>query len=421
MRPTRLLTSLGLSLLTLLFAVGFSQAEPYPEGLSDYGYDSRGGVNYSTSDLAAADPIFCFPQTKQVSSAGTEARGNDIWGYEAPDGHEYAIMGVWEGIAVVDAETLEIIGKVEDCTPGGNTWRDIKTYQHYFYAVTECSGAGRGLMIVDLSGLPNTINLIGTIETSSFTGWHNLAIDTVKGIAYLASQNNGFLMLDLADPENPQELGFVNTGGCHDLYVDNDTAWVAESFNPFFSVWDMTNKLAPTRIAHIAIPAAGFVHNVWASADRTFAVTTEETNGKTVKIWNTSNLSNVFIESEFLAPNGIAHNGFISGDTVWLSHYASGVVALDVSDLQNPVMIDDYSTWPASGSTSLNCWGIYPFTKSGRVYASNINRGEIYIFQPAAAVADTLFGPSKESSDGCTRRDVRLCLRYASISKSTSP
>lgn len=407
MRPfTHLLLAVALFILTFVATDGLLAA-PYPDGLPDQSPGQGRGVNYEQSTTAAADPIFCLPQNKILSGAGSSAMGNDIWGYKAPDGREYVLMGVWEGITVMDAATMEVIGTVEDCLPG-NIWRDIKTYGHYFYATTECGGTGRGLLIVDLSGLPNSINVIGTQATSNFSNWHNLQIDTTAGYAYLASQNNGFLILDLTNPENPSELGFVNTGGCHDLYVDNDTAWVAESFSPFFSVWDLTDKFAPTRIAHVAIPAAGFVHNVWASPDRSFAVTTEETTGKTVKIWNTSDLSNVFIESEFLAPNGLAHNAFITGDTIWLSHYGSGVIALDASDLQNPTIIDQFTTWPDQGSTSFDCWGIYPFTSSGRIFASNINMGEVYVFQPAGAEADTTFGaaPLQVNFSGVVCGDV---------------
>ena len=81
----------------------------------------------------------------------------DIWGYPA-DGREYAIMGVTGGTSFIDVTNpgspVEIIKM-----PGPNSfyeWRDMKTHSHYAYIVTEGSGTGAGMQIVDLSGLPTT-------------------------------------------------------------------------------------------------------------------------------------------------------------------------------------------------------------------------------------------------------------------------
>ncbi len=84
-----------------------------------------------------------FILVKEFQFATTVGKGgSDVWGWTADDGTEYALMGVFEGIAVVNATTLDSITVV----PGPkevNTfnWRDIKTYKHYAYAVSESQGA----------------------------------------------------------------------------------------------------------------------------------------------------------------------------------------------------------------------------------------------------------------------------------------
>ena len=55
----------------------------------------------------------------------------DIWGYAAPDGREYALMGVTGGTVIIDITDPANPVEVEFIT-GPNAppyeWRDIKTY-----------------------------------------------------------------------------------------------------------------------------------------------------------------------------------------------------------------------------------------------------------------------------------------------------
>ena len=42
-------------------------------------------------------------------SGSDTSGGSDVWGYTTPEGEEYAIMGVYEGVAVIRAIDLEVI------------------------------------------------------------------------------------------------------------------------------------------------------------------------------------------------------------------------------------------------------------------------------------------------------------------------
>lgn len=68
---------------------------------------------------------------------------------------------------------------------------------------------------------------------------------------------------------------------------------------------------------------------------------------------------------------------------------------LDISNPDTLVPLAHYDTYPAGESPQFNgCWGIYPHTPSGNVYASNIE-GQFYIFQVATQnFTDTLRGDS---------------------------
>ena len=72
--------------------------------------------------LLAHIPISGFP--------GNSATGNDCWGYVSPSGREYALMGLEDGIAVVeitDPIHPDIIGFIQG---PNNLWHDIITGQH---------------------------------------------------------------------------------------------------------------------------------------------------------------------------------------------------------------------------------------------------------------------------------------------------
>ena len=313
-------------------------------------------------------------------SGSDTSGGSDVWGYTTPEGEEYAIMGVYEGVAVIRAIDLEVI----DIIPGpqqNDYWfhRDIKTYGHYAYVTNEMYGTNEGLMILDLQYLPDSVRFVGSYEISPDIRSHNLSIDVATGFAYI-EESNGWLILDLADPENPVDVGIISAPG-HDIMVRNDTAYVAEGWGSIFSIWDVTSKAHPQELVSIASPSNGYLHNIWPTEDGNYVLTTEETDNRTVKIWDISDLNNVNLVAEYLAPNDLAHNVHIEGDYAFISHYTSGLVVLDIHDPTDPVEVAIYDTYAQNdNSVFAGCWGVYPHTSNNMVFTSNIE-GYLNIFQ----------------------------------------
>ncbi|MCH8288824.1 MAG: hypothetical protein IID12_06930 [Candidatus Marinimicrobia bacterium] len=142
---------------------------------------------------------------------GDSVGGSDVWGWTGDDGTEYAIMGVLGGVAFVNTTTMEVITTVPGPTGTSPYYhRDIKTYRHYAYVVSENTGVNEGLMVIDLQGLPNSVEFIGSFPIDGGMGVrsHNISIDTAKGFAYLVGNSSNWVtILDLSNPESPQ---FVN-------------------------------------------------------------------------------------------------------------------------------------------------------------------------------------------------------------------
>ena len=317
-----------------------------------------------------------FPADPSGCGSADTTGGTDVWGYTAPDGSEYAIMGVRDGIAVVKVPEMELIDLIDgpssfDCY----YHRDIKTYGHYAFAVAEMYGPREGLMILDLQYLPDSVRYVRSYTALGETISHNLTIDEATGFAYLCSNNDaGVRVVDINDPENPVDVFKFNVGRAHDLYARNDTLIISEGSQGKFSIWDMSVKNIPVRLVRFGPPNAGYAHNAWLTDDGKYLMTTEETIGKTLKMWDIQDLGNISLLGQYLGASNIAHNTHIMGNLAFVSHYKSGVSVVDISDPNAPAEVAVYDTYPLNDNTGFEGnWGVFPYTQNGYVYASDMN------------------------------------------------
>src|SRR6187397_2775931 len=78
---------------------------------------------------------------------------SDVCGWVAPDGREYALVGLYTGVSIVNINVTPI-KEVAFVPWVDNFWRDINTFGHYAYVTTE---ANAGLMIINLEFLPDSV------------------------------------------------------------------------------------------------------------------------------------------------------------------------------------------------------------------------------------------------------------------------
>ncbi|MGH1365583.1 MAG: choice-of-anchor B family protein [Calditrichia bacterium] len=312
----------------------------------------------------------------QYSSVGY----NDVWGYTAPDGREYALLGVQNGTSVIDITDTNIPNEIGFIPSATSLWKDIKTYQHYAYVVNESNG---GMQILDLSDLPNSVSLAATY--TGFSTSHNIFIDVPNGILY-AEGSGGVVVriLDLVDPLSPVEIASLGIE-CHDIMVWDDLLVVSEGGSGSFGFWDVANPASPAFITRVNVPAAGYCHNAWISEDGNYMMTTEETTGKTVKTWDISDLGNITLTDENLGSSGLAHNAHIKGKFSYVSHYADGMEIYDFTDPTNVVRAGFYDTFPGGGGGFSGSWGAYPFFQSGKVLISDQSTGLYVVYFAGAA------------------------------------
>ncbi|MEZ4742649.1 MAG: choice-of-anchor B family protein [Bdellovibrionota bacterium] len=304
---------------------------------------------------------------------------NDVWGYTAPDGREYALLGVVHGTSIIDITDPANLREVTFIPSSSSTWKDIKTYSHYAYVVNETSG---GMQIIDLSKLPESAQVVNTY--TGFSTSHNLYIDVENAMLY-AEGNNALpvRMLSLADPVHPVQVGGFGVE-CHDIYVRNNVAFISEGGHGTIGIFDTSDSSNISALGRFEIPNAGYVHNSWLNEDGTILMTTEENDGKTVKLWDVSDLSDVRKLGEYLAPGKLAHNTHIKGHYAYISHYGSGLRIVDIADPSNPVEVAYYMDNNSPRSGFKDAWGAFPFFSSGKILMSDIENG-LYVFEFAGA------------------------------------
>ena len=320
---------------------------------------------------------------------------NDIWGY-ATDGREYAIMGSASYVHFFDVTNPTNIDSLTEFAGGDTTtWRDIKTYQDRAYSVSDFTN--EGLMIYDLSNLPDSVTLVS--QTTEFFGSsHNIFIDEPNGRLYAVGTNTmsqGVIILDIAtDPDNPIEIGkFVLPGGgyIHDIYVKDNIGYASHGNNGFF-IWDFNDLEIYNNSDTSGLIASsltnGYNHSSWLSEDESFVLFAEEVpRGLPLGIMDLSGLANNSIEvsNYFKQPllpdtsetDNTPHNPFIKGNYGYVSYYEDGLQIWDLTDPLNPVLAGYYDTFPFNNNYGgyWGCWGTYPFLPSNVILASDRKYG----------------------------------------------
>ena len=330
---------------------------------------------FSATIVAQNQNVTLLSNLNQYPSIGY----NDCWGYVDSQGREYALLGTEHGTSIIEITNPQ--QPVERAfIPGPiSSWRDIKTHGTYAYTVTEGTGTGRGLQIIDLSNLPATATLVNTVETW-FTRAHNLFID--NGFAYVIGTNNGGGMhiLDLSNPTNPVETDyFTQIGYIHDVYVWNDT--VVACAEDSYHLINVSNKSNPAVVSQSLFLPNCYAHSGWMTEDKRYFIGTEEFNERDITIWDLQDRTswNLIVPTFETTSNTPVHNLFVKGNFAHVSYYKDGYVVLDISNPSSPSIAGRYDTYLSTSGTYAGAWGCYPYFPSGAVIVSDMQTG-LYVF-----------------------------------------
>ncbi len=318
---------------------------------------------------------------------------NDVWGYADDIAGEYAIMGSAAYIHVINVTDPNNPTQVAAFAGGSSTvWRDFKTYRDRAYCVADNSG--EGLIILDMSDLPNSVSVVSQVDTV-FSSSHNIFIDEPNGRLYVVAGDFGgdILIYDIAtDPDNPEVLAIHSLpgGGIHDLYVRDNIVYASSEFDGYY-IYDLNDPNNPVFIA--SKETNGYNHSTWVSEDGSYAIFAEEVpNGLPLGVMDLSemmdnNLADIYFQEMLIQVDSgqtrnTPHNPYLIGDLMITSYYEDGIHIYNMTDPFNPQLLGYFDTYPENTEYNgyAGCWGAYPYLPSGNLLASDMEHG-LFVLQ----------------------------------------
>ena len=318
-----------------------------------------------------------------LSNLDYDERLSDVWGYAADD-REYALVGLANGISIVDITDPTFPIELEYIPAKNTRWRDFKTWDGFAYATNDGASTD-GVFVIDLRMLPDSISYTNwnpEIDSTVLTACHNIFIDEF-GYAYLAGcnvNNGGVIFLDVfSTPGSPSVVGLGDPRYSHDVYARDHIMYSSDIYEGYFSITDVSDKSNPKLLATQGTPS-NFTHNTWLSDDSSVLFTTDERGNAPVASYDISDIDNItqldaYRPLHSIGEGVVPHNVHVLNDFLVISYYTDGVRVVDANRPDWLIEVGNYDTWPdAQGATNGN-WGAYPFLPSGVVLATDKEYG----------------------------------------------
>ena len=377
---------------------------------------SAGGFPCNKVDLLSHIALDEFSSNPQ--------RANDIWGfYDLNTEREYALIGLENGVAIVDVSNPSSPFEIDTVAGASSTWRDIKVYQFFdetsqrfhAFAYVTTDNANIGLRLIDLSGLPHSVS--GSVAVSPELSAHNVyitnldyttnsVVDGVPPVLYTAGSNlsNGRIRAYALDVPTVLTLtaDAPVLGSSHDLSsvtirdarinqcpaATTHCVLLIDANEDNLQIWDATNPANPVRLSSTLYAEWGCVHSAWFTRDGNYAFVQDELDeldfgGNTrLRIFDMSNLAQPVLAGTWTGTEAaIDHNGFVRGNRYYMANYTRGLTILDISNPVQPVESGFFDTFPANNFANFaGAWGVYPYLPSGNLLLSDINGG-LFVLQ----------------------------------------
>jgi len=356
------------------------------------------------------DLLSNIPISTLANISGTP-EGSDIWGWTDPlNGDEYAIVATTNSTAfvnVTDPINPVFLGRI-DTETSTSFWRDVKVYNNHAFIVADGVGS-HGMQVFDLTRLRNVVSPPVTFTTDALYtnvgSCHNIMINEDTGYAYLVGCNTfsgGPVFIDISDPINPiGDGGYSTDGYTHDAqivtYNGPDTDYTGSEIliasngvdggTNIVVIIDVTDKSNPVKISSISYSNARYTHQGWFTEDQRYFILGDELdefylgNDTRTIILDFNDLDNPSYHTDYSGNyDAIDHNGYVFGNTFYLSNYRAGLRVFDISNIGSTTdpmnEIGYFDTYPANDDTGFNgVWSVYPYFASGNIIISDIEGG----------------------------------------------
>ncbi|MFW6201403.1 MAG: choice-of-anchor B family protein [Gemmatimonadota bacterium] len=303
----------------------------------------------------------------------------DLWAYyDEETGREYALAGYNTGIAEGGVYVIDVTDPADptlSATLDEAGVNDVVVWMNYAYTVSGHEEHGDLGIIYDLS------DPAAPVVVDSFPSGHNLFI-TERGYMYKAEE--GVQAFDLVpDPTDPEPIWTDARDSGHDVAVIGDTLLDFHAFDGTI-LYDISDPFDPVEGLTLDDDSVRFHHSGWLSGDGRYLYIHDElpmnlNQNADISIWDLDTGERV---GSYRDTTSTVHNGYELCDRLAVSYYTRGFVLFDISDPTELVPLDEYDTDPDAEGEGffLGAWGVYPYTRSGNVLVSDVEKG-LYVFR----------------------------------------
>lgn len=340
-----------------------------------------------------------------------DARYSGSWIYVDGVGNEYGLIGAYSGTAIyaLDNDYPEL-GFIEG--PGSN-WREITVLGDYAYVVTEGLGEGEGLQVIYLGDLPESVQLVNTLD-STFQKGHIIqkAIFEETPYIYVAGTNTttGVHIFDCSDPELPVEVGVYNPGYyIHDVHIRGNLMFAAAIFNNLVDIVDISNPEAPEAISNFEDPGS-FTHSFSTSPDLKYIFIADEKDGYPMRIWNIEDIYDPYEVGTYTANlSSLVHNPYTNGIFTTITHNTEGLRILDSRDPELVFEVGYYDTYEGDSGGFFGLWSACPYLPSGRIIGADRTRG-LMVWSFDGTQASRIYGQVLDINTNQLISDAQIML-----------
>lgn len=187
-----------------------------------------------------------------------------------------------------------------------------------------------GTVILDISN-PEDPRKIGIVATSDGA----FGVTVKDDLAYIASDSNGFIIANISDPENPLITDQYNDGGsAHSVCTNGSYAYVTE-YPQGMEIFDIST---PDDIIKVTEYDDGGVFRSVAIKNNFIYL---PDSGRGLKVLNVTDPSSPKLVSTSLLTHG-AIDVYIHNDLLFLGCHRHGVYIFDISTPHSPIQLGKY-------------------------------------------------------------------------------
>ena len=246
------------------------------------------------------------------NQGGTAQRLDYACGISVFDNYAYVVSGFDNSLSIIDISDPTNPQEIGVTTRLFNFSCSVYVSGNYAYVT---SSNDNSLFIIDISDKTNPIK-VGQIQDTESGGTAQVLDNpiniSVSGFyAYVVSRDDdGLSIIDISDPTNPTEVGYIQDNGqggtaqvlddARDVYISGNYAYVTASIDDGLSIIDISDPTNPTEVGYIQ----------------------DTEQGGTAQVLDS------------------AHGVYISGNYAYVtSHYDEGLSIIDISDPTNPTEV----------------------------------------------------------------------------------